>query len=138
VAFEALGVADDDNMMIRITLLALVNISLPRFLPVARMAPATRAAGGMVPFTEVMALERLDDQTFRSCGPAYMTGGPERPNSAYGGHVYAQAALAAGRTVASGMVVHVCEWHCVGAEVFRNRCQAVSSMQPAADTPPFG
>ena len=73
------------------------------------MGSKTRVARSMVPFAEVMALERLDDQTFRSCGPVYMTGGPERPNSAYGGHVYAQAALAAGRTVEPGMVVHVCE-----------------------------
>jgi hypothetical protein len=57
------------------------------------------------PFTALMGLRRLDDWRFESTHPAYSPGGFTR---AYGGHVYAQAALAAARTVKKGFVIHVC------------------------------
>jgi hypothetical protein len=57
------------------------------------------------PFKTLMGLRNLDDWTFESTHPAYSPGGFTR---AYGGHVYAQAVLAAARTVKSGFVVHVC------------------------------
>jgi hypothetical protein len=72
------------------------------------------------PFTELMALRRADGGggtakseaaaaaagpwTFLSRSPAYSPGGFTR---AFGGHVYAQAALAAARTVRAGFVIHV-------------------------------
>jgi hypothetical protein len=57
------------------------------------------------PFKTLMGLRKLDDWTFESTHPAYSPGGFTR---AYGGHVYAQAVLAAARTVKKGFVVHVC------------------------------
>ena len=57
-----------------------------------------------ISFTKLMALKRLDEWTFQSLHPAYSPGGFMR---AYGGHVYAQAAIAAGRTVKPGFVLHV-------------------------------
>jgi acyl-CoA thioesterase len=52
-----------------------------------------------------MALETLDPDTYRSIAPAWAPGGGIRT---FGGHVYAQAAYAAGRTVPNGMMLHVC------------------------------
>lgn len=60
---------------------------------------------GRVPFTELMALERIDDNTFLSIAKPWS---PGNGNRAYGGHVYAQAAYAASQTVGKGFVVHVC------------------------------
>jgi acyl-CoA thioesterase len=57
-------------------------------------------------FVELMKLAKLDDSTFRSGFPAYSPGNSTR---AYGGHVFAQAALAASRTLKPGFVIHVCE-----------------------------
>jgi hypothetical protein len=69
------------------------------------------------PFAELMALRRADGgappaagggaaapRAFLSRRPAYSPGGFTR---AFGGHVYAQAALAAARTVRPGFVLHV-------------------------------
>jgi hypothetical protein len=71
------------------------------------------------PLTELMALRRADDDpgreggtaaaaagpwTFLSRSPAYSPGGFTR---AFGGHVFAQAGLAAARTVRAGFVLHV-------------------------------
>lgn len=53
---------------------------------------------------ELFQLVRINDNHFESGRPAYSPGGFKR---AYGGHVFAQAALAAARTVREGMVVHV-------------------------------
>ena len=57
-----------------------------------------------ISFTELMGLKRLDEWMFQSIHPAYSPGGFMR---AYGGHVYAQAALAAARTLKPGFVLHV-------------------------------
>jgi hypothetical protein len=57
-----------------------------------------------VPFVTLMGLRKLDEWTFQSAYPAYSPGGFTR---AYGGHVYAQSALAAARTVRPGFVIHV-------------------------------
>jgi acyl-CoA thioesterase len=56
-------------------------------------------------FKRLMALEALDPDTYRSIAPAWA---PGDGNRAFGGHVYAQAAYAAGRTVPKGMMLHVC------------------------------
>ncbi len=64
-------------------------------------------------FHKLMALQEFDSssnvrsdalQTFRSIAPAWA---PGAGTTAFGGHVYAQAAWAASRTVGRGMVVHV-------------------------------
>lgn len=69
-------------------------------------------------FVELMALERLDDievshagavepervERFRSLAAPYPPGGGTR---SFGGHVYAQSAYAASKTVGKGFVVHV-------------------------------
>lgn len=60
---------------------------------------------GYTDLTTLFQLTRLDEWTFRSAFPAYSPGNFTR---AFGGHVYAQAALAAGRTVKGGFCVHVC------------------------------
>ena len=56
-------------------------------------------------FKRVMALERVEDDVFRSIAPAGPIGDS---TTAFGGHVYAQAAYAAGKTVRKGMHLHVC------------------------------
>lgn len=69
-------------------------------------------------FVELMALERLQDtevshantnepekiERFRSLAAPYP---PGHGNRSFGGHVYAQSAYAASKTVAKGFVVHV-------------------------------
>lgn len=50
-----------------------------------------------------MALKEVDRDTFDSVTPAW----PPQMR-AFGGHVYAQAAYAASKTVAGGMFIHVC------------------------------
>jgi hypothetical protein len=57
-----------------------------------------------ISFKRLMALETLDSDTYRSIAPAWAPGGGNR---AFGGHVYAQAAYAAGKTVPKGMMLHV-------------------------------
>ena len=78
--------------------------------------PESANGNAYTPFAELMALRRADDgpppaaggaaapPTFLSRRPAYSPGGFTR---AFGGHVYAQAALAAARTVRPGFVLHV-------------------------------
>jgi acyl-CoA thioesterase II len=60
------------------------------------------------PFTLMIGLDKLDEWNFRSTYPAYSPGGFTR---AYGGHVYAQAALAGARTVKAGFVMHSVTGH---------------------------
>ena len=55
-------------------------------------------------FATLMSLATLTDWTFESAHPAYSPGNFTR---AFGGHVFAQSVLAAGRTVRKGMFVHV-------------------------------
>jgi hypothetical protein len=55
-------------------------------------------------FKRLMALETLGLDTYRSITPAWA---PGDGNRAFGGHVYAQAAYAAGKTVPKGMMLHV-------------------------------
>jgi acyl-CoA thioesterase len=57
-----------------------------------------------VSFKRLMALETLGPDTYRSIAPAWA---PGDGNRAFGGHVYAQAAYAAGKTVPKGMMLHV-------------------------------
>jgi hypothetical protein len=53
---------------------------------------------------DLLKLVRVNDWHFESASPAYSPGGFTR---AFGGHVYAQSAYAAGKTVKEGMVIHV-------------------------------
>lgn len=57
-----------------------------------------------IDFTELVALERLSPDKFRSTALAF---GPVGGNRTYGGHVYMQACYAAAQTVSKGMVLHV-------------------------------
>jgi acyl-CoA thioesterase len=72
--------------------------------------PYYNANGEVVPFAELMRLEKIDESTFRSTVSAYAPTGGE--NGAYGGHVYAQSVWAAAQTVKEGFVVHVCQSFC--------------------------
>jgi len=58
---------------------------------------------GPVDFAELIKLEKITDNTFRSTTKAYAP----NSNMAYGGHVYAQAVWAAAQTVMPGFLVHV-------------------------------
>jgi hypothetical protein len=73
--------------------------------PLIKMFPSKDGNDGRVPFTELMALERIDDNTFLSIAKPWS---PGNGNRAYGGRMYAQAAYAASQTVGKGFVVHVC------------------------------
>jgi acyl-CoA thioesterase len=57
-----------------------------------------------IDFTQLIALEKLDDDTYRSKALAF---GPANGNRTYGGHVYMQACYAAAQTVPKGMMLHV-------------------------------
>lgn len=61
--------------------------------------------GRVLPFDQVIQLEKIDDGTFRSVTKAYAPTGGE--NGTYGGHVFAQAAWAAAQTVDDGFLIHV-------------------------------
>lgn len=63
-------------------------------------------------FAELMALEKIGENTFKSASMP-CPGGPRIFDgklyiSTFGGHVYAQAAWAAAQTVPDGFVIHVC------------------------------
>lgn len=57
-----------------------------------------------LPFIDMIALEKINNNTFRSKALAFSPGGSGR---AYGGHVFCQAIWAAAHTVDSGFVIHV-------------------------------
>ena len=57
-----------------------------------------------LPFVDMLALEKINESTYRSIAMPFSPGGMGR---AYGGHVYAQAVWAAAQTVGNGFVVHV-------------------------------
>ena len=59
------------------------------------------------PFAELMQLETIDGDTFRSIAPPFAPGGPVGVGRSYGAHVYAQAAYAASKTVDKGFLLHV-------------------------------
>lgn len=63
-------------------------------------------------FAELMALEKIGENTFKSASMP-CPGGPRIFDgklyiSTFGGYVYAQAAWAAAQTVPEGVVIHVC------------------------------
>lgn len=63
-----------------------------------------------LPFEQMIQVERLADDKFRSIALPFTPGGKDGGwGSAYGGHVYAQAAWAACQTVAKGFVLSVCK-----------------------------
>ncbi|KAF2793196.1 acyl-CoA thioesteras-like protein [Melanomma pulvis-pyrius CBS 109.77] len=67
----------------------------------------------VLPFDQVMSLEKIDDQSFRSIVRAYSPTGGQ--NGTYGGHVYAQAAWAAAQTVDAGFLIHnITGWFTLG------------------------
>jgi hypothetical protein len=71
------------------------------------MAPSRaeeKQAEGPVSMRRLMALESLGHDTYRSITPAWA---PGNGTIAFGGHVYAQAAYAASKTVSRGMTIHV-------------------------------
>ena len=57
-----------------------------------------------IDFVQLIALEKIDANTFRSKALAF---GPANGNRTYGGHVYMQACYAAAHTVPKGTVLHV-------------------------------
>ncbi|QIW95765.1 hypothetical protein AMS68_001283 [Peltaster fructicola] len=61
-----------------------------------------------LPFADLMKLEKIDQDTYRSVAKAFCPGGihPRAHGVTYGGHVYAQAAWAAAQTVPTGFVLH--------------------------------
>jgi acyl-CoA thioesterase len=59
----------------------------------------------VLPFNQIMQLEKINDRTFRSVTRAYSPTGGE--NGIFGGHVYAQAAWAAAQTVDQDFLIHV-------------------------------
>ena len=59
-------------------------------------------------FKRLMALERVKEGVFRSIAPAWP---PGDGTTTFGGHVYAQAAYAASKTVGKGLHLHVCTLH---------------------------
>lgn len=68
-----------------------------------------------LPFYKLMALEATELPlkmrsdalaTFKSIARAWA---PGMGSTAFGGHVYAQAAWAASKTVVEGMIIHVCQ-----------------------------
>jgi acyl-CoA thioesterase len=65
---------------------------------------SARHGNSYMAFVDLMALEKLDETTYRSTALAFSPSGSGR---AYGGHVYAQAVWAAAKTVESGLVIHV-------------------------------
>ena len=67
------------------------------------MAPP-RHGNGYFPFVDLIALEKVDETTYRSTSLPFSPSGSGR---AYGGHVYAQAVWAAAKTVEAGFVIHV-------------------------------
>jgi len=81
-----------------------------------KVQPSHDGKGNGVSFVTLMALEKINDSTYRSLTAAFESGGGvHRPWNtggpaprAYGGFVFAQAVFAAAQTVAKGFVVHVC------------------------------
>jgi len=67
--------------------------------------PYFKANGEAVSLEELMRLEKIGENTFRSVTRGYAPTGGE--NGTYGGHVYAQSAWAAAQTVQEGFVLHV-------------------------------
>jgi len=72
--------------------------------PVPPAFKGRRNGNGYIGLATLFELEKIDDQTYQSAYPAYSPGGGVR---AFGGHVYAQAVLAAAKTVEGGFVCHV-------------------------------
>ncbi|KAK3680098.1 hypothetical protein LTR78_000475 [Recurvomyces mirabilis] len=59
-----------------------------------------------LPFQDLVAVEQVDERTFRSIALPFQPGGAVGKKRAYGGHVFMQAAWAACHTVADGFVLH--------------------------------
>lgn len=57
-----------------------------------------------IPFAQLVALEKIEANTYRSKALAFA---PAGSNRTYGGHVYMQACYAAAQTVGKDFVLHV-------------------------------
>lgn len=86
--------SNDQGLLLHFDKVSLTDMPLPNAKHDAR-----------VPFTELMALERIDYNTYQSIARPWS---PGNGNRAFGGHVYAQAAYAAAKTVGAGFAIHVC------------------------------
>ncbi len=63
------------------------------------------------PFKDLIRVERIGEDTYRSIALPFSPGG-QLPNAiarSYGGHVYAQSAWAACQTVDAGFLLYVCK-----------------------------
>jgi len=67
--------------------------------------PYFKANGETISLEELMRIEKLGQNTFRSVSRGYAPTGGQ--NGLYGGHVYAQSVWAAAQTVKEGFVIHV-------------------------------
>lgn len=57
-----------------------------------------------IPFAQLVALEKIEANTYRSKALAFA---PAGGNRTYGGHVYMQACYAAAQTVGKDFILHV-------------------------------
>lgn len=72
-----------------------------------RKDPLPHHAGNTyTPFTDLIKLEKLDNQTYRSIALPFAPGGTVGMGRTYGAHVYMQAAWAACQTVPSNFLLH--------------------------------
>ena len=74
--------------------------------------PPPHDGNELLPFADLMKLERVDSVTFKSIALPFSPGGQleDALPRAYGGHPYAQAAWAASQTVEKGFLLYVCEY----------------------------
>ena len=66
--------------------------------------PPPNNGNSKTPFTQLVALEKIEANTYRSTSLAFA---PAGGNRTYGGHVYMQACYAAAQTVGNDFILHV-------------------------------
>jgi hypothetical protein len=73
--------------------------------------PPPHDGNELLPFADLIKLQRIDSATFKSIALPFSPGGQlgAAVPRAYGGHTYAQAAWAACQTVEDGFLLYVCE-----------------------------
>ena len=74
--------------------------------------PPPHDGNELLPFADLIKLEKIDSVTFKSIALPFSPGGQldAAVPRAYGGHPYAQAAWAACQTVEEGFLLYVCEY----------------------------
>lgn len=72
--------------------------------------PPPHNGNAPIPFAELMKLDKVDENTFRSIALPHCPGGqlPRAVGVTYGGHVFSQAAWAACQTVKDELLLYVC------------------------------